>query len=116
MPGSDRDRMALATAGSAPPGTDGRSRPAEPIERGHPRGAAVYSGLAAVAGLEQLRAFLSGRAPAPPVGRLTGRRIVDASRGSVTYALPATGWMLGPAASSARERSRCSGTARWSPP
>jgi acyl-CoA thioesterase len=59
-------------------------------------GSAVYPGLAAVSGVEQLQAFLSGRAPAPPVGRLTGRRIVDASRGSATYALPATGWMLGP--------------------
>lgn len=60
------------------------------------RGSAVYPGLAALPGVEQLRAFLEGRVPAPPVARLTGRRIVGASRGSATYALPATGWMLGP--------------------
>jgi uncharacterized protein (TIGR00369 family) len=60
------------------------------------RGSVVYPGLTAVPGVEQLRAFLSGRAPAPAVARLTGRRIVDAAVGSATYALPATGWMLGP--------------------
>jgi uncharacterized protein (TIGR00369 family) len=60
------------------------------------RGSVVYPGLAALPGVEQVRALLDGRAPAPPVARLTGRRIVDASFGSVTYALPATGWVLGP--------------------
>ena len=35
-------------------------------------------------------------APEPPVARLTGRRIVDASLGSATYTLPAPDWMLGP--------------------
>jgi acyl-CoA thioesterase len=74
--------------------TVGRARPA--IELEPARGCPVYPGLTAVPGVEQLRAFLSGRAPAPAVARLTGRRIVDASPGSATYALPATGWMLGP--------------------
>jgi uncharacterized protein (TIGR00369 family) len=60
------------------------------------RGSVVYPGLAALPGVEQVRALLDGRAPAPPVARLTGRRIVDASFGSVTYALPATDWVLGP--------------------
>jgi uncharacterized protein (TIGR00369 family) len=60
------------------------------------RGGVVYPGLAALPGVEQVRALLAGRAPAPPVARLTGRRIVDASVGSVTYALQATDWMLGP--------------------
>jgi uncharacterized protein (TIGR00369 family) len=60
------------------------------------RGSVVYPGLAAVPGVEQVRALLDGRAPAPPVARLTGRRIVAASFGSATYALPATDWMLGP--------------------
>ena len=46
--------------------------------------------------MEQLGAFLAGRAPAPPVARLTGRRIIEASVGSATYALSATDWMLGP--------------------
>jgi acyl-coenzyme A thioesterase PaaI-like protein len=60
------------------------------------RGGVAYPGLAALPGVEQLRAFLAGRAPAPPVARLMGRRIIDASVGSATYALPATGWMVGP--------------------
>jgi uncharacterized protein (TIGR00369 family) len=60
------------------------------------RGAVAYPALAALPGVEQIRAFLAGRAPAPPVARLTGRRIIDASFGSATYALPATDWMLGP--------------------
>lgn len=30
------------------------------------------------------------------MARLTGRRIVGAARGTATYALPATAWMLGP--------------------
>jgi uncharacterized protein (TIGR00369 family) len=60
------------------------------------RGGVAYPGLAALPGVEQLGAFLAGRAPAPPVARLTGRRIIGASVGSATYALPATGWMVGP--------------------
>src|SRR5215218_9646943 len=60
------------------------------------RGGVAYPALAALGGIEQIRAFLAGRAPAPPVARLMGRRIVDASVGSATYALPATDWMLGP--------------------
>jgi len=43
-----------------------------------------------------LRAFRAGRAPAPPVARLTGHQIVGASVGSATYALRATDWMPGP--------------------
>jgi uncharacterized protein (TIGR00369 family) len=95
VPASDRDRTPLVTAGSRTAGTPGSAPLIEPIEREPPRGAGVYPGLAAVAGIDQLRAFVDGRAPAP-VGRLTGRRIVDASPGSATYELPATGWMLGP--------------------
>jgi hypothetical protein len=60
------------------------------------RGGVFYPALAALPGVEEVRALLAGRAPAPPVARLTGRRILDASAGSVTYALPATDWMLGP--------------------
>ena len=59
------------------------------------RGGVVYPALAALPGVEQVRALLAGRAPAPPVARLTGRRILDASVGSVTCALQATDWMLG---------------------
>jgi uncharacterized protein (TIGR00369 family) len=59
-------------------------------------GDVVYPGLAALPGLEQVRALVAGRAPAPPVARLTGRRLVDASVGSATCTLPATQWVLGP--------------------
>jgi uncharacterized protein (TIGR00369 family) len=60
------------------------------------RGAAAYPGLAALSGIEQLRAFLTGDAPPPAAARLTGRRIVAASEGSATYALQASRWMSGP--------------------
>jgi uncharacterized protein (TIGR00369 family) len=71
--------------------------PERPHLSGEPvRGAVAYPGLAALPGVEQVGAFLAGRAPAPPVARLMGRRIIDASVGSATYALPATGWMVGP--------------------
>ena len=56
----------------------------------------VYPGLAALSGLEQLRAMVSGQAPEPSVARLTGRRIVSDELGTATYLLPATAWMLGP--------------------
>jgi uncharacterized protein (TIGR00369 family) len=59
-------------------------------------GDVVYPGLAVLPGLEQIRALVAGRAPAPPVARLTGRRLVDASAGSATCTLPATAWALGP--------------------
>jgi uncharacterized protein (TIGR00369 family) len=94
--GTGHDRVALSAASAPQAGTGGPRPPAAAIEREPARGSAVYPGLAAVPGIEQLRAFLDGRAPAPPVARLTGRRIVEASPGSATYALPATGWMLGP--------------------
>lgn len=77
-------------------GQRGTAPPATAVAREPARGAPVYPDLAALSGLEQVRALVSGRAPAPPVARLTGRRLVDASSGSATYVLPATGWMLGP--------------------
>jgi uncharacterized protein (TIGR00369 family) len=60
------------------------------------RGAVTYPALASLPGIDQLRAFLTGAAPAPAVARLTGRRIVEASVGSATYALGASNWMVGP--------------------
>jgi uncharacterized protein (TIGR00369 family) len=60
------------------------------------RGGIAYPALAALPGVEQVRAFLAGRAPAPSIARLTGRRIIDAWFGSATYALHATDWMAGP--------------------
>jgi uncharacterized protein (TIGR00369 family) len=77
--------------GSGPAATAAREIWQEPV-----RGAAVYPGLAALSGVEQLQTFLTGQSPDPPAARLTGRRIVDASVGSATYSLPATDWILGP--------------------
>ena len=75
--------------GQAPASADRHLR--EPV-----RGGVAYPDLAALSGVEQVRAMLAGRAPAPPVARLTGRRMLEASAGSVTYGLRATNWMLGP--------------------
>ena len=52
--------------------------------------------LIALPGVEQLRSFVDGRSPAPPVARLTGRRIVEAEEGRVVYALPVSPWLVGP--------------------
>lgn len=46
--------------------------------------------------LEQLQTFVDGRSPAPPVARLTGRRLVEAEHGRVVYTLPVSGWLVGP--------------------
>lgn len=83
--------MTGSALGSRSAATAAREIWQEPV-----RGAAVYPGLAALSGVEQLQTFLTGQSPDPPAARLTGRRIVDASAGSVIYSLPATDWILGP--------------------
>ena len=60
------------------------------------RGAAADPAILALPGLEQLRPFLDGRAPAPPVARLTGRALAEAEEGRVVYSMPVTGWVVGP--------------------
>ncbi|MBD0330586.1 MAG: PaaI family thioesterase [Thermoleophilia bacterium] len=60
------------------------------------RGTAADPALLALPGVEQLRSFLDGRSPAPPVARLTGRRLLGAEPGRVVYGLPVTGWLVGP--------------------
>ena len=60
------------------------------------RGRAADPSLMALPGVEQLRTFVDGRSPAPPVARLTGRRLVEADEGRVVYGLPVTGWLVGP--------------------
>jgi uncharacterized protein (TIGR00369 family) len=91
VPPIDADMGAASEAFAMPAATDSFDPLREPV-----RGGVAYPALAALPGVEQLRTFLGGRAPAPPVARLTGRRIIDASFGSATYALPATHWMVGP--------------------
>ncbi len=67
-----------------------------PIWQEPPRGTAVDPALFALSGVEQLRTFIDGRSPAPPVARLTGRRLVEAEEGRVVYSLPVSGWLVGP--------------------
>ena len=84
--GSEADPEAFAM----PTATDSWDVVREPA-----RGGVAYPALAALPGIEQVQAFLAGRAPAPSVARLTGRRITAASIGTATYTLPATDWMVG---------------------
>lgn len=56
----------------------------------------VDPALLGLAGVEQLRTFVDGHSPAPPVARLTGRRLVEAEDGRVVYSLPVSGWLVGP--------------------
>ncbi len=60
------------------------------------RGAPADPAILALPGLEQLRSFLDGRAPAPPVARLTGRALAEADEGRVVYSMPVSGWVVGP--------------------
>jgi uncharacterized protein (TIGR00369 family) len=70
---------------------------ATPVWEEPPRGApGDLSALIKMSGLEALQTFLDGRSPAPPVARLTGRRIVSAERGRVVYELPVSEWLVGP--------------------
>ena len=68
-----------------------------PIWKEPPRGApGDLAALVGMSGLEALQTFLDGRSPAPPVGRLTGRRLLSAERGRVVYELPVSEWLVGP--------------------
>jgi uncharacterized protein (TIGR00369 family) len=70
---------------------------ATPIWEEPPRGApGDLAALIKMSGLEALQTFLDGRSPAPPVARLTGRRIASAERGRVVYELPVSEWLVGP--------------------
>lgn len=48
-------------------------------------------------GIEQIRAYLHGRVPPPPVFHLMGLRMTDAAEGTVTFTMPASEWLLPPA-------------------
>lgn len=63
----------------------------EPVRGGHPDPRHL-----ALTGAEQLRAMLAGDAPVPPMGRLTGTRLIDAAPGAATFELPLSAWLCGP--------------------
>jgi uncharacterized protein (TIGR00369 family) len=63
----------------------------EPVRGGHPDAQHL-----ALTGEEQLRAMLSGDAPVPPMGRLTGTRLIDVAPGTATFELPLSAWLRGP--------------------
>lgn len=47
-------------------------------------------------GVEQLRAFVSGRAPSPPIHYLTGMKPTDVGLGTSAFSMPASEWLLAP--------------------
>jgi len=47
-------------------------------------------------GLDVLRMVLAEALPRPPLSYLTGLRLIEAGPGSVTFALPASGWLGSP--------------------
>ena len=49
-----------------------------------------------LSGLEQLRAFTHGQAPAPPMSHLTGMRPTQVGPGAATFSMPVTDWLLSP--------------------
>lgn len=50
----------------------------------------------ALSGLDQLRSFLTGHGPRPPISYLTGMRPTDAGFGTSVFTMPATDWLLPP--------------------
>ncbi|HEX2240817.1 MAG TPA: PaaI family thioesterase [Actinomycetota bacterium] len=50
----------------------------------------------ALSGLEQMRSFLTGHGPRPPISYLTGMRPTDAGFGTSVFTMPATDWLLPP--------------------
>jgi len=57
------------------------------------RGGVLPPHLLGRPGVEQLRAFLSGEAPVPPIGYLTGLYPTEFGVGSATFVMPVTGWL-----------------------
>ncbi|MFN2524767.1 MAG: PaaI family thioesterase [Actinomycetota bacterium] len=50
----------------------------------------------ALPGLDQMRSFLTGHGPRPPISYLTGMRPTDAGFGTCVFTMPATEWLLPP--------------------
>ena len=69
---------------------------AEAPWRGQVAAADPHPALFALSGIEQLRAFLDGRAPKPPIGHLTGMDLTDVGLGTAAFSMPASRWLLSP--------------------
>ena len=63
----------------------------EPVRGGYPDLA-----LFALSGIEQVRAFVGGAAPLPPIGHLTGMLPVEVGPGLTTFTMPASPWLMSP--------------------
>lgn len=66
------------------------------ISREPVRGGAFPAELLGLSGVEQLRLFLSGKVPLPPIHYLTGMRPTEVGVGSATFTMPITGWLQTP--------------------
>jgi uncharacterized protein (TIGR00369 family) len=72
---------------------DRPAAPSAPWEE-PPRGGYPEPRHFAQPGIDQLRAMLARRAPAPPISRLTGMRVSEAGGARAAFQMPATGWLL----------------------
>jgi uncharacterized protein (TIGR00369 family) len=61
-----------------------------------PRGGYPDPRILGLSGIEQMRAYLRGRAPKPPIHHLTGMKATEAGPGTATFTMPATAWLLSP--------------------
>jgi uncharacterized protein (TIGR00369 family) len=59
-------------------------------------GGVFPSELLGLSGVEQLRLYLSGKAPAPPISHLTGMRPTEFGVGTATFIMPITDWLRTP--------------------
>lgn len=64
----------------------------EPVRGGYPD-----PRLFGLPGMEQMRAYFQGLAPAPPLSRLTGMLPTHVGPGAATFVMPATEWLQTPA-------------------
>jgi uncharacterized protein (TIGR00369 family) len=60
------------------------------------RGGLPDRSMLGLSGLEQVRAYLDGKVPPPPIHHLTGMRPTAAAADSATFVMPATEWLLPP--------------------
>jgi uncharacterized protein (TIGR00369 family) len=81
----------MAEIGSGAPGP--QPEPSDAPWREPARGGYPDPSLIGLPGIEQLRAMLEGRVPAPPLSHLTGQRLIDVAPGLTTFEMPLTRWL-----------------------